>query len=414
MGRKLSKRDVESRDARKKLRPRGKPYWCSRIGKGLHLGYRRNKDSGVWVVRKYLGHQDYILKSIGSADDGLLEANGHEVLDYYQALEQARHERVTRGSKGEMTVREAVTAYLKKLEGQASHQDIAKRLEAFVIPAFGDRAIMSLEVEEITDWHRQLAKTPARHRAKAGEVAHRAQDMSDPEIVRCRQASANRILGMLKAALNHARRTKPKLITSNDAWHLAANFKGVDVPRSRYLTEAEARRLINACDGDFKNLVRAALETGARYQELARLRVADFNTAVGTLHIRKSKSGRDRHISLTEDGQEFFAHLAIGRGGGELLLGREWKAGQQTQPITETCQRARIEPVITFHVLRHTWASLSVMAGVPLHVVARNLGHTDTKMVERVYGHLAPSYLSSEIKARAPRFGSVRTNVKAI
>jgi len=44
------------------------------------------------------------------------------------------------------------------------------------------------------------------------------------------------------------------------------------------------------------------------------------------------------------------------------------------------CERAKINPPITFH--GHTWASLSVMAGLPLMVVAKNLGHVDTRMVE--------------------------------
>jgi hypothetical protein len=45
------------------------------------------------------------------------------------------------------------------------------------------------------------------------------------------------------------------------------------------------------------------------------------------------------------------------------------------------------------------------MAGAPLMVVARNLGHADTRMVERHYGHLAPSYISDAIRAAAPKFG---------
>jgi hypothetical protein len=45
------------------------------------------------------------------------------------------------------------------------------------------------------------------------------------------------------------------------------------------------------------------------------------------------------------------------------------------------------------------------MNGVPLLVVAKNLGHTDTQMVERHYGHLAPSYIADAIRAGAPRFG---------
>jgi integrase len=67
--------------------------------------------------------------------------------------------------------------------------------------------------------------------------------------------------------------------------------------------------------------------------------------------------------------------------------------------------QAKITPPITFHGLRHTWASLSVMNAVPLMIVARNLGHASTGMVEKHYGHLAPSYITDAIRAGAPRFG---------
>jgi predicted transcriptional regulator len=43
-----------------------------------------------------------------------------------------------------------------------------------------------------------------------------------------------------------------------------------------------------------------------------------------------------------------------------------------------------------------------VMDGVPLMVVARNLGHADTWMVEKHYGHLAPSYMREAIRAAKP------------
>jgi hypothetical protein len=46
------------------------------------------------------------------------------------------------------------------------------------------------------------------------------------------------------------------------------------------------------------------------------------------------------------------------------------------------------------------------MAGAPLLVVAKNLGHTDTRMVEKHYGHLSQSYIAEAIPAAAPRFGS--------
>ena len=45
------------------------------------------------------------------------------------------------------------------------------------------------------------------------------------------------------------------------------------------------------------------------------------------------------------------------------------------------------------------------MNGAPLMVVAKNLGHADTRMVELHYGHLAPNFVTDEIRRTAPRFG---------
>lgn len=63
-------------------------------------------------------------------------------------------------------------------------------------------------------------------------------------------------------------------------------FEGADAARVRYLSTIEAQQLINASDLDFRNLVRAALATGARYGELAALTVADFNPDSHTIYVR--------------------------------------------------------------------------------------------------------------------------------
>jgi site-specific recombinase XerD len=75
------------------------------------------------------------------------------------------------------------------------------------------------------------------------------------------------------------------------------------------------------------------------------------------------------------------------------------------RPLLEACKRAKISPAIGFHVLRHTYASLLVMAGAPLQVVAQNLGHADTRMTERHYAHLASSYVADTIRTLSPRLG---------
>src|SRR5262249_22007737 len=81
-----------------------------------------------------------------------------------------------------------------------------------------------------------------------------------------------------------------------------------------------------------------------------------------------------------------------------------WTKSMQGNPMREACERARIVGA-SFHSLRHTYASLSVMAGMPLMVLAKNLGHRDTRMVEQHYGHLSRDHVRKAIQASAARFG---------
>ena len=70
------------------------------------------------------------------------------------------------------------------------------------------------------------------------------------------------------------------------------SFKNVDTARLRYLTIAEAQRLINASEPDFRLLVQAALQTGARYSELARSLFP-----ISTLTLAPFKSGRASQVN---------------------------------------------------------------------------------------------------------------------
>jgi hypothetical protein len=45
--------------------------------------------------------------------------------------------------------------------------------------------------------------------------------------------------------------------------------------------------------------------------------------------------------------------------------------------------------------------------------VAKNLGHSDTRMVEKHYGHLAPSFITEAIRAAAPRY-NVRDDKRVV
>ena len=49
---------------------------------------------------------------------------------------------------------------------------------------------------------------------------------------------------------------------------------------------------------------------------------------------------------------------------------------------------------------------VGAVAGVPLNVVAANLGHADTRMTEKHYAHMAPSYVAEQLRKFAPTFGT--------
>jgi integrase len=411
MARKVKDKELDSRDARRKLKPRGMPYYRT-IERGLHLGYRRLKgQAGTWWARHYVGEQQYEVESLGIADD-LSDADGEKVLDFWQAQTQARKRMAARahaaaGRAGPYTVKDAIGAYLAFLESERkSAKEARYRADAFILPKLGAKECSALTAEDIEHWRNAVAKAAPRRRTRPGEAQKFAAQGKDAESIRRRRSTTNRTLTVLKAALNRA--WKKGKVASDDAWRRVEPFENADAARKRYLKVEEADRLINAADPDFRPLVQAALATGARYGELAALEVRDFNPDSETLHIPASKSGRERHVVLTAQGVKLFARLAAGRQGDALLLPKggdsDWRKSNQIRPIAEASRRARIIPPVNFHCLRHTYASHAAMNGVPLLVLAKNLGHSDTRMVEKHYGHLAPSYIADAIRAGAPQF----------
>jgi integrase len=410
MPRQVRDSNLETRTARSRLKAQHKPYFRL-IEPGLHLGYRKlTSGPGAWVVRRYKGDGAYSVENLRTTHGALVladdfeEPNGVVVLSFAQAQKAAaKDKRAT--APGPYTVADAMEDYFSFLasDGRASHSiyDGRRRDIAFIRPVLGNMRLAALTSDKLRRWRDDLAKASPRLRTREGEAQKHREPAGDDDARRARRASANRCWTVLRAALNHAFRDGK--VESDLAWRKVKPFRAVDSARLRYLSIDEARRLINACDPDFRPLVQAALQTGARYGELCALTVADFNPDVGAVAIRQSKSGKPRHIALTDEGRAFFERITAGRSGGELMFG-QWGASHQLRPMAEAVARANIEPRISFHGLRHSWASHAVMNGVPLMVAAKNLGHTDTRMVEKHYGHLAPSYVADAIQAGAPRF----------
>jgi integrase len=418
---------LETRTARRKLTQRGKPY-SAKLDRGVFLDYRKNLTGGTWWARLYdEAKRNYRAVSLGAADDAA-DPDGVTILSFSQAQAAVRNsrERMMRAALGlgepmpsNYTVAHVMTDYVSWLEKEGresrSTRDIGSMIQAHIIPTLGHVRADRLTTAQMQSWLEALTKQPPRKRTKVGAVqAHLLVDMADSDMRRRRRLTANRIFATLRAALNRAWRAGK--IADDGAWRKVKPFPNVAVSRARYFTRDECERLLNACATDpaFRDLLMGALYSGARYSELCRMVITDFNPDAQTVRVLFSKSGKPRNIHLDAEGAAFFEQQAIKARACRYLFsrnGKPWAPGFQSNPMKAACKAASIGPAAGFHTLRHTWASHSIMNGMQIKVVAENLGHADTRMVELHYGHLAPSYKAQQVRDHAPRFGFTQAGV---
>jgi integrase len=362
-----------------------------RIGPGLSLGYRRNQVAGTWVLRIADGKGSATTRAIGTADD-FTEANGASVLNYWQAQEKAQS--VARNSSGQgvpkpLTVGRAAEVYLEKLEAKnpRTARDTRGRLNLHFLNKFGDELVTSLTKSKLEAWLNSMAlKSP------------------DREHVRRSKDTANRVLSMVKALLNHALRDPTNGITDDHAWRLVKPYHGVAVPRATHFSEAQARALIEATpDKEFADLLTAGFLTGARYGELIACSVRDFDEKAKTLSV-DGKTG-PRTIILQPEAVNFFKTVCRELGADRPLLrrgdGARWNRSHQQRRMATALQRAGLDQEGTFYALRHSYISRAIEGEVPLNIIAENCG-TSVRIIETTYAKVLAGKRRDFIERGAP------------
>lgn len=398
---------LETRAARERLRPSKHPYWRT-ISVGCHIGYYRGCRTGTWVARcRKTSGKGYYQRSIGETDD-LLDANGVTILSFRQAQERARSwfEEVFKARHGRpdrYTVGDALNDYLERFTGK-SLEKTRHTIERHLRPALGERPVCELTTAELTKFQSELAARRSVYRPnRHGEAKPRP---IDGDSLRRGMANANRIFTPLKAALNRA--FYEGRVADDAAWRRVKPFKKVSVARIRYFTAAEVTALLSAAEPWFRLTIQAALFTGARWSEIFRMTVKDFDDQSGTAFFPETKGGRPRYVYLTDDGVRFFARQCAGKPLTASIFvnqhGRPLGPSHQIRPMAEACRKAGIDPA-GFHILRHTYGSTLAMAAVPLAVIAEALGHADERITRKHYAHLSSSYVSDAVRAGLGRLG---------
>ncbi len=394
MSKTLKRRDIESRTARAKLKPSGKPYWHS-VDIKLHVGYRKGLRGGRWVMRRYSGDGVYTVETIGTADDNQ-DADGETILTFNQARnkvrELAKRYRATTPGGATLTVKDAIGAYLRGQRGRDQHLRLARHVLKADIAL---RPLSSLTEAALAAWRDSLPRTIS-------------------------PATVRRISTDFRAALNASAKAHRKELPADFPaiiqHGLAVKEPAVAGAReTQVLSDADIRRLIDAAwkvdaegdwNGDLARLILVLAATGARFSQIIRMTVSDVQgnrLMVPVSHKgRGAKSAARIAVRVGEDVIDALRPATAGRKGHEpLLLRPHWHTGTSRKPIEEgrapwqaaneltrpwakTRELAGLNESIIPYALRHSSIVRGLRAGLPVRLVAA-LHDTGTAMIERHY-----------------------------
>jgi integrase len=421
MARTTPEATLNTRSARTKLKRRPKPYF--RLARGgalpVHLGYYRQAEGrpGTWIARRYLGDQRYEMFAVGTADDDPRHpADGSGVLDFDQAQRAAlawadrrlADERADKAAATSPTVRRAVDAYIaaRKARDIIAGADAELRLAHHVLAApLADVPLTSLTEKHFAEWRAGLRRGGRGHRDDATPLA---------------AGTLARLLNDLRAALR-ASATKAKLPADVLTTIREGCTRPEDASRPRpkqILPDADVRLLVEAAaaeDEDFGDLVMVLAATGARFDQVARATVADFQADQRRIMVPVSKKGRGTKaqsvlaLPLPDDVVARLRQLVAGRAGHEPLLQRwhhrqeagdksagrlprwvrtvrrPWSdAAEMTRPWRAAMQAAGLAADLVPYCLRHSSIVRGLRAGLPVRLVAA-IHDTSIAMIEKHY-----------------------------
>lgn len=171
------------------------------------------------------------------------------------------------------------------------------------------------------------------------------------------------------------------------------------------LSQEEVASLIESAPTPFqRTLLMALYATGLRRAELARLKIADIDSARNVIHVQGGKGRKDRDVMLSPNLLEALReHWRSLRRKPAIWLfpGNRWHTADH--PISpkviwfackEAAQRAGIRKEVHPHTLRHCFATHLLEAGADLRTIQILLGHRDLEETT-IYLHLSQQHLNA-------------------
>jgi integrase len=209
------------------------------------------------------------------------------------------------------------------------------------------------------------------------------------------KATANRVLVLLRFMFNLAIRWEVAGLTKNPT--AQQPLHKLNNHRERFLSAEETQRLIHQVNRSLnpvlKFIIPMLLLTGARKREVLDARWQDFDLERRVWRIAFTKSGRERHIPLSDAALQLLANVPRLQGCDWVFANPRTRKPFVTPYISwNTARRAAGLADLRIHDLRHSFASFLVNAGCSLYEVQRILGHSSVTMTQR-YSHLSQASL---------------------
>lgn len=212
----------------------------------------------------------------------------------------------------------------------------------------------------------------------------------------CKAITVRNELAVIRAALNWAKRNK--LISE------APFIQMPPIPASNvgHISKAEFRRLIeHAHAPHIKIFMQLAVGTGARTNALLDLtwdRV-DFtrNVIILNPHDRVQTSKYRATVPMNAQLRQALTEAKEGALSEYVVEHGRGRVASIKNGVAAAARRAGIK--VTPHMFRHSAAVWQAEQNVPFAQIAQFLGHTDSRITERVYGRFSPSFLANAAEA---------------
>lgn len=194
-------------------------------------------------------------------------------------------------------------------------------------------------------------------------------------------------------------------------------FEKVTLPKvraskTRYLSPAEEKALCENIGSTYAPWVRLAILTGMRRGEQLGLRWQDLDIEKGLAALPDTKTGGVQYVYLNDEAKWILRRLQ------DLQL-EKGRCGTWVFPSENPARHVDADNFygrvfllavreiklegVTWHTLRHTFASRLAMGGQNASTIAKLLRHSGLDLVKR-YAHLSPSHMKQAVEGVA-RFG---------